>query len=393
MQEFFPRRSPVEPAFRRRYSLALRVGAYLVLVLSAFAQQVPDPEIPSKFSLDLETAARLRPQLAAQSVPATERYTTGRHVFERLVTQLPRSTTKFVWELRIVNSTDLNAHSLPDGTIYVDSSLAQLADQSPGLWAAILSHEIVHVQRRDWARHYLYQKKLENGDSAIVLGDPGLPAGSWVDSQKASEELGRFCRQLELEADREGLMLMARAGYDPDFVPALYHLLHALSATTKSRSPFAMHPSWEERDLQLVETYTAALIEFEHHWPDRYASPGGNPPILVFAHEPVIHKTGTKQWELQVSINCKNLSGAIEVVLRGVGPPAVAASSDDSSKVRLSDFERRELTGCTSPLTTIAFPLPQSPSHNHSHANLAEIYILDDEGAILARADGPKLPD
>ncbi len=41
------------------------------------------------------------------------------------------------------------------------------------------------------------------------------------DSEKASADMGRFGRQMELEADREGLMMMAHAGYHPDFVPAL----------------------------------------------------------------------------------------------------------------------------------------------------------------------------
>ncbi len=61
----------------------------------------------------------------------------------------------------------------------------------------------------------------------IVLGDPSLPSVSWDTSEKASADMGRFGRQMELEADREGLVTMAHAGYHPDFVPALHHLLHA----------------------------------------------------------------------------------------------------------------------------------------------------------------------
>lgn len=375
------------------HSVALKLLVYIAFALSAFGQQLPEPQIPSNFTLDLQTAARLRPQLISQSLPATGRYAAGQQVFGTIVAQLPRTGTQFLWDLRIVNDTDLNARSLPDGTIYVSSNLARLVDDNPGLWAAILSHEISHVLRRDWARRYLYQKSLESNDSAtIVLGDPGLPAGAWVDSQKASENLAQFCRQLEVEADGNGLMLMARAGYDPDFVPALYHLLHAVSPTTNAPSPYAMHPSWGERDASLFQTYTAALIEFDHRWPSRYASPGGNPPIVVFAHEPVIRKTGTKQWELQISVNCKNLAGAVQVVLRGVTQAPVLPSSDQFLQKKASDFDQREITGCTSPVTTISFPLQSAPTHKHSRTNMADIYILDDEGTILARAEVPKLP-
>ena len=76
------------------------------------------------------------------------------------------------------------------------------------------------------------RSNLENGKAAArsSLAIRACPGDSWMDSEKASADLGRFCRQMELEADREGLMLMARAGYHPDFVPALHHLLHASGA-------------------------------------------------------------------------------------------------------------------------------------------------------------------
>ena len=94
----------------------------------------------------------------AQSVPAAGHYAAGGLVFDRLVEQVAAPTRgKFAWELRIVDDSDLNAYSSPDGTVYVESGLARLAGASTGLWAAILSHEIAHILRRDWARRYLYQ--------------------------------------------------------------------------------------------------------------------------------------------------------------------------------------------------------------------------------------------
>ena len=136
-----------------------------------------DRQIPTNFNLDLETAARLRPELMAQSMPATGRYTTARLVFDRLREQVQGpSASKFAWELRIIDDGQFNAYSSPDGTIYVETGLAQLADPSAGLWAAILSHEIAHIVRRDWARRYLYQESLESaGAGSIVVGDPGRP--------------------------------------------------------------------------------------------------------------------------------------------------------------------------------------------------------------------------
>ena len=375
--------------------LLFTLSGYLLWAIAAFGQQVLDgPQIPSDFNLDLETGAGLRSQFMAQSVAATGRYATGRLVFERLIEQVPKpSAAKFAWDLRIIEDDQLNAYSSPDGAIYVQSGLAHLADQSTGLWAALLSHEIAHIVRRDWARRYLYRKSLES-DSAIsiVLGDPGLPSASWTSSEKASEDLGSFCRQLEIAADRESLMLMARAGYHPDFVPALHHLLHAQSFSTGSRSPYAMHPCWEERDRELMSAYVAASIEFEHRWPEWYASPGGNPPIVVFAEAPAVRKTAPKQWEIQIPIRCENLAGAVEVVLRAGSAPENVEHPRRFYDQPESGFEVRQLTGCTSPRTTVTLTLVDPPNRSKAGRLWANVYVLDAWGAVLGRAEVPKLP-
>jgi len=374
--------------------IVLGIGALLCGTLAA-TQQNPSPaEIPDKFKLDMETAARLRPQLAAQSMAASGRYTAGRAVFERLVEQV-RATggVRFAWQLRIVDDDGLNAFSSPDGTVYVERGLAQMAGPSTGLWAALLSHEIAHVVRRDWARRYLYQKYLENGGGApMLLGDPGLPSAWWSDSAKVSADMGRFCRQMELDADREGLMLMARAGYHPDFVPALHHLLHASGVGARSASLYAMHPCWEERDRELSHAYVAASIEFERLWPEWYASPGGNPPVVVFAEEPTLKKNTSKEWEIQIPLRCQNLAGAVEVVLHaGAARGKIALVEHVPDSDEMESDSARQLTGCTSPRTTITFSLADAPKRQ-TGAQWTDVYVLDAWGTVLARTELPKLP-
>jgi len=375
------------------WKCAIAVALLLCAVdLPITAQSTTTPELPHNFKLDFETAARLRPQLMEASVPARGRYVTGQLVFERLVQQAQLAPgMKLSWQMRIVENGQLNAYASPDGTVYVESGLANLAGQSAGLWAAILAHEIAHVLRRDWARRYLYQKQLESGSAAtIVLGDPGLPGGSWTDSSKASADLGNFCRQLEVEADRDGLMLMARAGYHPDFVAALHHLLHA-HGVAGSSSLYAMHPCWEERDRELSQAYTEASLDFAHRWTEWYASPGGNPPVVVFADPPTVKKTGSREWQIQVPMRCQNLAGAVEVVL--IADP----KHDETTGLRqLSDApqgvgEVRQLTGCTSPKTTVVFNLADV-SRKKSDTQWTDVYVIDAWGSVLARADLPKLP-
>ena len=351
------------------------------------------PEIPSQFKLDMETAARLKPELMAQSVAANGRYAIGKSVFERLVQQAQSSSKlRFVWQLRIVEDGQMNAYASPDGTVYVENRLASIAGSRPGLWAAILSHEIAHVMRRDWARRYLYQQHLENGSGAtIVLGDPGLPSASWTDASKASADMGKFCRQMEVDADRDGLMLMVKAGYHPDFVPALHHLVHAYGSEPRNVSLYAMHPCWEERDRELSGAYTDASIEFEHRWREWYASPGGNPPTLVFADAPRVRKTGSKEWEIQVPMRCQNLVGAVEVVLRGDSRASVVTRKE-VPETDNDDLEVRQLTGCTSPRTTVVFNIAELASKRKAWSQWTDVYVVDAWGSVLARTELPKLP-
>lgn len=371
----------------KRFGLYLSISC-LLWAASVVGQQIPDArEVPSQFTLDMETATRLRPQLLAQSAEPGERYAIAGLVLQRLIEQLaPESQLKTPWQMRIVRGDDLNASSSPDGTIYVGAGLANLAGQSAGLWAAILSHEMTHVVRRDWARRYLYERYLENGKGGtILLGDPSLPSASWSASEKASADLGRFCRQMELEADREGLMLMARAGYHPDFVPALHHLLHAHAKGPDTASIYSMHPCWAERDQELSHAYVEASIAFEHRWREWYASPGGNPPVVVFADRPTVKKVGSKEWEVRVPLRCENLVGAVEVVLRkdaGLRPDRLEDRSEREGEVR-------QLTGCTSPKTNVTFTLDEVPQEGG--ARWTDVYIVDAWGAVLARADLPKM--
>jgi len=335
----------------------------------------PPSLVPEKFRLDFDTGRRLRPQFVAESAPADYRFATAQRVFESLLAQAPENRN-LSWQLRIVNDDLRNAYSSPDGLILVESGLARIAGNNAGLWAALLSHEMAHVIRRDWARRYFFEKSLRDSGGALVMGDPGSAADSWMDSAKASEELARFCRRLELEADLDGMMLMVKAGYHPDFVPALHHLLHAFGDEPDKPSMYAMHPCWQTRDRDLERAYTAASVEFDRLWPDRHATPGGNPPVVVFADSASVRKVGSGEWQVEVPMRCENLAGAVDAVLTD--------RRADPGSTELADPKGiHQLTGCTSPRTTVVFDVDQALVPG-------DVFVLDGQGAIVARAEVPK---
>ena len=345
------------------------------------AQQTLPPELPSNFTVDAAFAARVRSLLVPYTEPAAGQYAVGQQVLETLLRQLPADRAKFSWDVRIAKGAG-NVFSSPDGTIFVDEDLAQLmgsrSRSSAGLWAAALSHEISHIVRRDWARRYLFQKLLEQaGASQIMLGDAGVFSGSWVDAKGASSQLASFCQTMELEADADGLMLMIRAGFDPDFVPALQHLLEGQPGQPEGNIFDPSHPRWNEREQHLQKLYVAAGKEYDRLWPDRYASPGGNSPTVVYAGSPTAKRVSSGEMEVLIPLHCRNLVGSVEVVLRLTAPDSEGPT------------ERRQFTGCTSDRTLITFTVPSPEVHKGNSRIQAEVSVLDDAGGMLTHSVAP----
>ncbi len=345
--------------------------------LAPAQQTLPSETVPFNFNADAAFAARVRSLLLPYTQPATGQYAVGQQVLETLLQQLPADRAKFSWDLRIAKGAG-NVFSSPDGTIFVDEDLAQLMGSRSGLWAAALSHEISHIVRRDWARRYLFQKSLEQaGSSQITLGDAGVFSGSWVDARSASSQLASFCQTMELEADADGLMLMTRAGFDPDFVPALHHLLEAQPGQSEGNIFDPSHPRWNEREQHLQKSYLAAGKEYDRLWPDRYASPGGNSPAVVYAGLPSAKRVAIGEMEVLIPLHCKNLVGSVEVVLR-------ITPSDSEPPT-----EQRQFTGCTSDRTLITFTVPSPEVRKGNSRVQAEVSVLDDTGGMLTHSVAP----
>lgn len=380
--------APAADMLVEEWRMSGRIDKALRLVLAALfcvfggnlipAQQItPSETVPSTFTADTRFAARVRSLLLPYTEPATGQYAVGQEVLETLLRQLPAEREHFSWDLRIAKGAG-NVFSSPDGAIFVDEELAQALGTKAGLWAAALSHEISHIIRRDWARRYLFQKSLdEAGASQITLGDAGALSGAWVDARGAASLLASFCQAMELEADAEGLKLMTRAGFDPDFVPALHHLLEGRLEQADGKFLDPSHPTWDERDQRLQKLYVAAGREYDRLWPERYASPGGNSPVVVYAGLPSAKRGAAGELEVLIPLHCQNLTGSVEVVLRFTVPG--------------SEFptELRQFTGCTSNRTLVTFILPNPEVRKGGSRVRAEIQVLDDSGAVLTHALAP----
>jgi predicted Zn-dependent protease len=125
------------------------------------------------------------------------------------------------WHFGVNSSDHINAFAAPGGYIIVTKGMVKQLRNEAEL-AGVLGHEISHVTRK----HHL--NALRKGALVNLLGE-GLAASSDKHSELVRQLAGPtkelYARGLdkgdEFEADRIGVVLAARAGYDPYGLPAV----------------------------------------------------------------------------------------------------------------------------------------------------------------------------
>lgn len=350
------------------------VFAMLLCVASAlcsFSQGGGLPQnVPPNFHEDHLFAAQTRPQLVGLSQPCARRFPAADEVLKALLRRVPAQPESLHWEVRAAAGAG-NVFSLPDGLIVVDEQLAESLGTNRGFWAATLAHEVAHVLRRDWARRYLFEQTLgRSGSSQFVLGESG-GADSWVDPSALRSQAAAFLQGMEMDADSEGAMLMARAGFHPAFMLALYQWLQGQPHQIAPELLESSHPAWRERNERLRTILNASGAEFDRHWPDQGASPGGNAPVLVYAGRSFARAVGREEVEIRIPLRCDNLYGSLDVVLQ---------LSTDELRTRPPIHQ---YTGCTSNPTWVTFTVPREHPKHKDHSAL--VSVLDNSGVLLAR--------
>ena len=120
------------------------------------------------------------------------------------------------WQVNVITDDQLNAFCLPGGRIMFYSGLIQQLDLTDDEIAIVMGHEVAHALR-EHSREQVSQALAAQagiGAGTTVLGlDPA--AANIAAAGYQALIATRFSRRDEDEADRIGLELMARAGYDP----------------------------------------------------------------------------------------------------------------------------------------------------------------------------------
>lgn len=160
---------------------------------------------------------------------------------------------KWDWEVNVLESDQINAWAMPGGKIAFYSGLISKLKLTDAEIAAIMGHEMAHALR-EHGRERASQQALTNaGLSAIsvITGvqGPGLDLASMV--MQVTVNLP-YSRTHEVEADRMGIELAARAGYNPYAAVSLWRKMAKQSGGNQPPEMLSTHPSHKKRikDLQ-----------------------------------------------------------------------------------------------------------------------------------------------
>lgn len=303
---------------RSRIVIAWLLVCFFWLQNRASAQ---DLQLPGDYSIDLQLAETGRSHImkGTAEITGTRANEIGNDVFHRLTSA--GFSQPYPWKLTLVNSGSVNASSTAGGQVYVFGGILPILGQNEGLWAAALSHETAHTGRRHQVRVYMqllynqrmvqfYRSRAAAGDKSANWALIGFVAASALTLKKLQ-------RDQEHDADQQGMLVMARAGYHPDFVFALHHLLLMNTGErSKFSAFFADHPRWETRDQRSDRVYADALGEFNHQWPNALLSPGGGPPVVAFIGKPQAKENKeTQTADITVPLFCRNAEGPVVLVV------------------------------------------------------------------------------
>jgi predicted Zn-dependent protease len=162
---------------------------------------------------------------------------------------------KYPYSFSVANYREINAFALPGGPVWIHRGTLDAARNESQL-AGVLAHEVAHIARRH-AADQLTKGVIADGLLALlgaVLGNDGSARAAQVAARiLAGGYLLKFSRDDEREADRTGIAIMRRAGWDQRGMVELLEILRDRQGRTPSDVEvfLSSHPSPASRVQEL----------------------------------------------------------------------------------------------------------------------------------------------
>jgi predicted Zn-dependent protease len=230
----------------KRSQLLLVSSAELDRAAAAQDRQVVQREIPNgNVNRDPQQAERVR-AIARRLIPQTA-------VFRK-------DAPAWKWEVNVITSPEVNAWCMPGGKIAVYTGLIEKLNVTDDELAAVMGHEIAHALREHSRERASQQLASSVGASLVGAVAEIFAPGTGQTGAGLAGVVGQVTYELpysrvhETEADRMGVELAARAGYDPRAAVTLWEKMARLSSAGSAPPKLlSTHPSNEDRIKDLTE--------------------------------------------------------------------------------------------------------------------------------------------
>jgi len=204
----------------------------LMLPLIARTDELPELGDVSRTTITLQQERQLGESIMRQ-IRSSPQYLDDPEVTDfvstlgyRLVANAPNVEQQF--EFFVIQDSTVNAFALPGAFIGVHTGLITTA-QSESELAAVLAHEVGHVTQRHIARLFTQQKQAGIASMAALAlailaarSSPDLAQAAVAGAQYAMFQTAlNFTRDNEREADRVGVQILEKSGYDPFHPPVI----------------------------------------------------------------------------------------------------------------------------------------------------------------------------
>jgi predicted Zn-dependent protease len=151
------------------------------------------------------------------------------------------------WHFGVIESSDVNAFAAPGGYIFVTLGLYRLLQSEADL-AGVLGHEVGHVIQKHHLKILQQSKLLEAGSNALTSSVGNNSAVQKLIGSGAEIVSRSLDKGAEFEADRIGVVLATRAGYDAYGLPSvLQQIGHAAKDDGSVALLFKTHPHPDAR--------------------------------------------------------------------------------------------------------------------------------------------------
>lgn len=240
-----------DPTRRRRRAVAAAAAALgaLVLVVVLYLWGIPALATVAAARVPVAWEEQLGQTVADQLAPPGQRCTDPRRqaTIDEIVARLtaPLPVRLYTFRALVADNPTVNAFAAPGGYVVVFRGLLARTRSAEEL-AGVLAHELQHVLHRHATRALLQRASMGVLIGALS-GDPTGALGFGLDSARTLATL-EYSRQLEEEADAEGLRMLLAAGVDPAGMQAFFERLAGEArGMPRLLNYLSTHPSPEDR--------------------------------------------------------------------------------------------------------------------------------------------------